>query len=573
MVSFSYFKLLRMSFLHTGTWCSYDTRKPNKPEFRVPGHISNGYSLSWHFSKPNLLATGSRDKSIKIWNLGSVTGNGSEDMLKPEITIQTSTPVGRVMWCSTNEDALASSSTSELGDIYIWNTRISTLVPECILHTPTDSITDFNFTSIPAHLPDDASKSDVKCVISSSKEGKLCLQSISSSGFFPRQHVARHVTSISSQGHVVFQRGNISRRHSSISQLSDNLSTSETGHESLQLQTGHESLQLQTGSVFAGLANIVSLQDANNIRFRYPQRAEGSIFDPAMMSLLMKNYRTGWEEYNSDSALSKIGCLVTNKACSREACRNNQFVAQRAGFSCRSTIWAAVLTLLPDDSTSSLSLSHDALIDLLTDFLDMGDGLHFVVLSEIIRLAGLHNKIFAVQPLVTEAKEDSMISRPVSSMPSNDNRIDDSRRRETYIAFIDMLMRQQLFVCAASLIKVSDDPQISKLTSSGVIIYTACSNCGKEVLTNPSYTVNNGTSISPWCMKCNRCIALCAICAKPVRGLYIMCPVCGHGGHKSCLQKWFGIDSVCSSSCNRDFKRSCPAGCEHDCIGVSEVIF
>ena len=40
----------------------------------------------------------------------------------------------------------------------------------------------------------------------------------------------------------------------------------------------------------------------------------------------------------------------------------------------------------------------------------------------------------------------------------------------------------------------------------------------------------------------------------PVKGLYSMCEVCGHGGHMSHLKEWFNSNSLC------------PSGCGHNCV-------
>ena len=40
----------------------------------------------------------------------------------------------------------------------------------------------------------------------------------------------------------------------------------------------------------------------------------------------------------------------------------------------------------------------------------------------------------------------------------------------------------------------------------------------------------------------------------PVKGLYSMCEVCGHGGHMSHLKEWFNSHSLC------------PSGCGHNCV-------
>uniref|UniRef100_A0A1X7SF66 WDR59/RTC1-like RING zinc finger domain-containing protein n=1 Tax=Amphimedon queenslandica TaxID=400682 RepID=A0A1X7SF66_AMPQE len=49
-------------------------------------------------------------------------------------------------------------------------------------------------------------------------------------------------------------------------------------------------------------------------------------------------------------------------------------------------------------------------------------------------------------------------------------------------------------------------------------------------------------------LECNPCSH------APVKGLYSMCEVCGHGGHMSHLKEWFSTNSWC------------PSGCGHNCV-------
>lgn len=41
---------------------------------------------------------------------------------------------------------------------------------------------------------------------------------------------------------------------------------------------------------------------------------------------------------------------------------------------------------------------------------------------------------------------------------------------------------------------------------------------------------------------------------QPVRGVYVWCPGCSHGGHVAHMQEWFGQGN-----------RECPTGCGHAC--------
>lgn len=52
--------------------------------------------------------------------------------------------------------------------------------------------------------------------------------------------------------------------------------------------------------------------------------------------------------------------------------------------------------------------------------------------------------------------------------------------------------------------------------------------------------------------------ARCGVCRLPVRGPWVWCQGCGHGGHLACYENWFG------------HQRLCPTGCNHLCNLVSD---
>ena len=42
----------------------------------------------------------------------------------------------------------------------------------------------------------------------------------------------------------------------------------------------------------------------------------------------------------------------------------------------------------------------------------------------------------------------------------------------------------------------------------------------------------------------------CVLCRVPVTGLSLLCPGCGHGGHHSCITRWFSEHEICSADCS-----------------------
>jgi WD40 repeat protein len=75
-----------------GTVQLWDVRRPDRCEKWWPAHSDHVFACDWHPEVKGWLATGGRDKSVKIWDTGS-----SKASL--EHTIYTIGPVGQVSSC------------------------------------------------------------------------------------------------------------------------------------------------------------------------------------------------------------------------------------------------------------------------------------------------------------------------------------------------------------------------------------------------------------------------------------------------------------------------------------------
>ena len=217
-----------------------------------------------------------------------------------------------------------------------------------------------------------------------------------------------------------------------------------------------------------------------------------------------------------------------------DCCKHNRNAALDLGLLQRAALWAAMGVLLPQVSNAKtvLPMSKRLLGNILSELLDQGDCQSFVVCCEILR------------------REKCLESVSIS------------RLQEGYLAYIgifymkyfaasrlicmyvDLLSRFKLYEISTSLLKNSEDAYLSRLSKSDVMIYTSCSDCGKEI--------PEGLS-APWCSKCRK-TPLCSLCAKPVRGLLHWCPICSHGGHVACMKLWFSRNDTCAT------------GCGHSCI-------
>ena len=66
--------------------------------------------------------------------------------------------------------------------------------------------------------------------------------------------------------------------------------------------------------------------------------------------------------------------------------------------------------------------------------------------------------------------------------------------------------------------------------------------CNKEQETGVDISMNSQNEYSPSSLRCT-------ICDNVIRGLFVLCDSCGHGGHLSHMEEWFGEHRVCASGC------------------------
>lgn len=542
--------------------CSTPSTSTSSPLSKFSAHILGGLTLAYHEGKRNLIATGSRDKMVKVWDLSdsSFSDSSATTAHRPVHVLHTPSGVGRICWRGPKwDDQLATTSSSDSGEILVWKLRASTAEPVCILRGHEETCTNFHW------LDSIESPDAVQHMISVGKDGRMLIQDLRN-GYFPDTHTSRCVTAISSHGHLAFHRGFLERadplglssspaaygwfassRRAQFGNLQgyrpvNDRSSSPSEKSNFQPKSqsccvpapplqdddvANPPNTFETGVVFCGLADISDLVDARGIRAE--RGAEGGVFDPAIISLLARSYVLGAEQTG-----------VANSP--REACIFNLQVAARAGLASRAAIWAALLSLLPsgpftaaatesspgkssaDVLPSIVPFGTELLGNMLLELLDGGDTQHFVLVCEVLRRA------------------DRLDEAALQA-----GNISDIRRREAYLAYFDLLSRLQLSCAANNIIKASDEEYISKLSRQGVTIHTACSKCGKDM-------PEQGTH--PWCSKCRRCAALCVLCHKPVKGLMHWCPVCGHGGHLQCTKMWFETKALAA----------CPSGCGHHCF-------
>lgn len=122
------------------------------------------------------------------------------------------------------------------------------------------------------------------------------------------------------------------------------------------------------------------------------------------------------------------------------------------------------------------------------------------------------------------------------------SRIDEQTQEHWIISYIDLLGRLQLWSVATQIIQLSSLPAISSLNQASTTVHTMCERCSKPL-----------TKSGWYCERCRSVVAPCSLCHLMVKGPYVWCQGCGHGGHLIHMKEWFSNHIWC------------PAGCGHMC--------
>ncbi|KAI8853972.1 hypothetical protein BC829DRAFT_239505 [Chytridium lagenaria] len=112
--------------------------------------------------------------------------------------------------------------------------------------------------------------------------------------------------------------------------------------------------------------------------------------------------------------------------------------------------------------------------------------------------------------------------------------------------YVDLLHRFRLYVEANTIVLNSKVSSLEVRSLEMTTIYSSCGYCQKPIPNAPA---------KGWaCESCKKIVSKCALCHKTVRGQYVWCQVCLHGGHLQCIRNWFMANVECCT------------GCRHQCL-------
>ncbi|KAJ2551344.1 SEA (Seh1-associated) complex subunit [Coemansia sp. RSA 1878] len=114
--------------------------------------------------------------------------------------------------------------------------------------------------------------------------------------------------------------------------------------------------------------------------------------------------------------------------------------------------------------------------------------------------------------------------------------------------YIDQLDQYQEYATATEIILASPFDDVQDHITSNSTISMSCSQCGSKVEPDREEGLAR-------CSECDSWANSCVVCSMWVRGRFVWCKGCGHGGHAEHLWEWFdGMG-----------QEQCPSGCGHAC--------
>ncbi|KAI9229250.1 MAG: WD40-repeat-containing domain protein [Piptocephalis tieghemiana] len=118
---------------------------------------------------------------------------------------------------------------------------------------------------------------------------------------------------------------------------------------------------------------------------------------------------------------------------------------------------------------------------------------------------------------------------------------------EWITGYIDLLRQFRLWSVATAVTSACQIRRVREQTHVETTVYTTCNHCFKPI-------ANAGGGY--WmCERCRKLLNPCSICHQTVKGLYVWCQGCSHGGHLEHMNHWF----------NQAGQQECPTGCGHKC--------
>ncbi|XP_073969024.1 WD repeat domain 24 isoform X1 [Rhodnius prolixus] len=564
------------SVSENGNVQTWDVRRPDKPVLQFTAHSGPIFACDWH-PENSWLATASRDKMIKVWDI-----SGRPSL---EYTINTIASVGRVKWRPQHKYHIASVALVVDCSVNVWDVR-RPYIPYAVFTPHKDVATGITW------------RSDPNLCLTTSRDCTL-YQHVFKDAIYPALHANPQALAISPQGNVAFAcRVNIS--HSKPSKIpgifrraTNNSEEFRQAQSVLTVYTRQANKEvdwlitcakryilsgkpladicLRNSSVAQSLGRLAVSLVWKTVQIMYTVPNEGGCTTPPIEEVNERRVNIAAKTISGESGKevgdnvqgdspaleldtetevlgdlffidqpnqlsepTKLDGLVSQDwTLPVEAFAPKAATTNRAGGGTASPSDQASITDTPDSNDegqpefSGLMVSKYGCGSAGVSWWD-----HCATLAAALRQhAEMGDVQTAVCVLVSLGdKRTQLLSH-----------IDVVEQEAWLVSYLDLLSRHRLWVHSTEIIKLSWISNISELNQQSTTVYTGCSQCNKPL---------NQTG---WlCTKCDL-QTVCSVCHQTVHGLYVWCQGCMHGGHIDHMKDWITNNTYC------------PTGCGHPC--------
>ncbi|XP_056594885.1 GATOR complex protein WDR24 isoform X1 [Triplophysa dalaica] len=592
----------------------WDIRRPDRYERMFTAHTGPVFCCDWHPEDRGWLATGGRDKMVKVWDM-------STNRVKEIYCVQTIASVARVKWRPERRYHLATCSMMVDHNIYVWDVRrpfipfatfeehkdVTTGIVWRHQHDPYYLLSGSKDSTLYQHMFKDASRP----VDRANPEG-LCFGLFGDLAFAAKESLMTAPSSVGEVGRKTYPGGD--RRYpifffkkpdvtEQFAQVSSALSVFESEAGSAVgmdwfIKTAQS--YLLSGKPFGELCehNAQVAKRLNRpqesttwtmLRIMFSEPANPSMSTnhnlnksgnlPLVNSFGMKEMSAALNERNKENRQDNIHNLDSNHNNNDEneetegsegqaeylfgdaelddddlysmehenpAAEEPEYLLPQEAFPIRHEIMDHPSA--PEPLQEKPESPHVSGSEAESMCLTPMESFSLISVSQLLFSPHLPPKFFCpiVKEMLCYYAEQGDVQTAVSVLIVLGERIrkeiDELTQEHWYMSYIDLLQRFELWNVSNEVIKLSTCGAITCLNQASTTLHINCSNC-KRPMSNKGWI----------CDRCHQCASVCAVCHHVVKGLFVWCQGCSHGGHLEHVMDWL--------------KQSdhCPAGCGHLC--------
>ncbi|EFX79073.1 hypothetical protein DAPPUDRAFT_52862 [Daphnia pulex] len=563
-----------------GTVQLWDLRRQDRSEKQFTAHSGPVFACDWHPENKSWLATAGRDKAVKVWDLG----------YRPvlEYTVTTMASVGRIKWRPQRMHHIASCALVIDSVIHVWDVRrpyiphasfndhkdITTGIawrgsPDVLLSTSKDS---YLIQHVIADAERPMEKANPICVTynskgsltlaavdKNSKKSKiLTLKSKSESEDYPAVRCSIYV--FENEKPTPGQVFRDCARHywlqtttgKSLGEICDHNAVVASNAGRIQIATIWRVVKLLFG--FSGLeltSTSAVTHQSGNVSFPNQQATQqsetlvnGSGSNNSNSAPTSNSNERGVSDTSggvSEEAESEVEDIDSQQQQQQQQQSNQMdWILPSEAFQLRHEIKDRSP---PPEHFPSRCFAGTRIEAQMVEVEDTTSALLCLPGSSSSLGTTCWSGVSNAVEMVYHMAEDGDVQTAVSLILVLGDRIrhmlNESAVEHWILAYIDSLSRCRLWNTAALVVKLS---QCESVQLRFDVYPTHCNLCSRALQRRG------------WlCDSCKTITNTCSLCHLVVRGLYVWCRGCSHGGHLLHIREWFSRNSAC------------PTGCGHVC--------